>query len=398
MKSMDINKFFMEEGRHILFAVLVLFIVVVFQVIINKLFKRITLWMSKNKPRYFKGIKFRDYEILTSEMHFRTAVKVNTAVKWTIVLVTAYITLPILFSIFEFTKDWADILFHTITDPIRNVSRSVWNYMPNLFMIVVIFYCTRYTIRLTKYFADEVETGKLTITNFHPEWAMPTFNIIKFLLYLLMFIFIFPYLPGSDSPVFQSVSVIMGVLLSFGSSSAVSNMVAGLVITYMRPFNIGDRIQFGEVTGDVIEKTLLVTRIRTIKNVDVTIPNASILSGHTINYSTTPDKPIILHTTVTIGYDVPWREMHETLREAARRTNMILDDPHPFVLQTSLDDFYVSYQINAYTQEPSKQAKIYSDLHKHIQDVCSENNIEIMSPHYRAERDGPVTTPKPYKK
>jgi len=215
---------------------------------------------------------------------------------------------------------------------------------------------------------------------------------------------IFPYLPGSDSDIFKGVSVFIGILFSLGSSSAIANMVAGLVITYMRPFKINDRIKIGEITGDVIEKTLLVTRLRTIKNEIITIPNSSILTGNTTNYSSEANtQGLIIHTTVTIGYDVPWRIMHEALIEAALKTEMVLKDPKPFVLQTALEDFYVAYQINAYIKETSKQAIIYSNLHQNIQDVCNEHGIEILSPHYRAARDGNKTTipddylPKDYK-
>jgi small-conductance mechanosensitive channel len=195
---------------------------------------------------------------------------------------------------------------------------------------------------------------------------------------------------------FRGVSVFIGILFSLGSSTAIANMVAGLVITYMRPFKIGDRIKIGDVTGDVVEKTLLVTRIRTIKNEIITIPNASVLSGNTTNYtSEANEKGLIIHTTVTIGYDVPWKDMYQSLIEAALRTDMLLKEPNPFVLQTSLEDFYVTYQINAYTKEASKQALIYSNLHQNIQDVCNEKGIEILSPHYRAARDGNMTTIPP---
>jgi small-conductance mechanosensitive channel len=161
----------------------------------------------------------------------------------------------------------------------------------------------------------------------------------------------------------------------------------------MRLFKIGDRVKIGEVFGDVIEKSTLVTRVRTIKNEIISIPNSTVMNSHTINYSSdAPEKGLIVHSTVTIGYDVPWKQMHETLIEAAKRTELIMPEPSPFVLQTSLDDFYVSYQINAYTKEPNKQAIIYSDLHQNIQDVCNENGIEILSPHYRAARDGNMST------
>jgi small-conductance mechanosensitive channel len=186
--------------------------------------------------------------------------------------------------------------------------------------------------------------------------------------------------------------------MSFGSSSAISNAVAGIVITYMRPFKIGDRIRVGEYSGDVIEKSILMTRIRTIKNEEITIPNSTILSGQTINFTTfAKDSGLVLHTSVTIGYDVPWRDLQAALLTAADRTPMVLKEPKPFVLQTSLDDFYVSYQLNVYTQEASKQLQIYSELHANILDTCNETGIEIMSPHYRAERDGNTTTiPKEY--
>jgi small-conductance mechanosensitive channel len=155
-----------------------------------------------------------------------------------------------------------------------------------------------------------------------------------------------------------------------------------------------------------MEKALLVTRIRTIKNEDITLPNSAILSGHTINYTTTAKElGLILHTGVTIGYDVPWKQVHELLIQAALATDGIMkDEKHkPFVLQTSLDDFYVAYQINAYTDQSHRMAAIYSGLHQNIQDKFNEAGVEILSPHYRAARDGNMTTspanylPKDYK-
>jgi small-conductance mechanosensitive channel len=249
-----------------------------------------------------------------------------------------------------------------------------------------------------KFIAGEVDRGLLTIPGFYHDWAKPTFNIVKFLLIAFSFVIIFPYLPGSDSPIFQGVSVFVGILFSLGSSSAISNVVAGLVITYMRPFKPGDRIRIGEVTGDVVEKSLLVTRVRTIKNELITIPNSAILQGHTINYTTSAfEHGLILHSTVTIGYDVPWKQIHELLVNAAIATEGVLqiEGKRPFVLQTSLDDFYVSYQLNVVTEQAHHMARIYSDLHQNIQDKFNEAGVEIMSPHYRADRDGNVVTIPP---
>lgn len=200
-------------------------------------------------------------------------------------------------------------------------------------------------------------------------------------------------MPGSESPIFKGVSVFVGVLFTFGSAVALGNVVAGLVLTYMRAFKLGDRVKIGEVTGDVIGRSLLVTRVRTIQNEIISIPNSTVMNNHTINYSTdAPQNGLIVHTTVTIGYDAPWRQVHQLLIDAALATPLIEIEPVPYVLQTSLDDYYVSYSINAYTKAPNKQARIYSDLHAHIQDKFNEAGVEIMSPHYKALRDGNATT------
>ena len=209
---------------------------------------------------------------------------------------------------------------------------------------------------------------------------MPTFHIVRFLLYAFMIAMIYPYLPGSDSGVFQGISVFVGLIVSLGSSTVIGNIIAGLVITYMRPFKMGDRIKLNDTTGDIIEKTPLVTRIRTPKNEVVTVPNSFIMSSHTVNYSTSArEYGLIIHSEVSIGYDVPWRQVNQILIDAALNTPGVVDDPRPFVLETSLSDWYPVYQINAYIKEAHKMSQIYSDLHQTIQDKFNEAGIDIMS-------------------
>lgn len=352
--------------------------------------------IASNKEKLLKNLSYKDYTFLTADQELVVISWFLKIFKWFIVVLLVYLLLPLVFSIFPFTRGWADTLFGFIWKPFSGIMKSVWDYLPNFFTIIVIVFVFKYLIRFVKYIFDEVDSGNLQIAGFHEDWALPTFSIVKFLLYAFMFIIIFPYLPGSDSGIFQGVSVFLGLLVSLGSSSAISNIVAGLVITYMRPFKDGDRIKIGDVTGVVIERTLLVTRLKTVKNEEITIPNSAVLSGNTTNFSAVATTDgLILHTTVTIGYDVPWRDVHAALIESARRTTNLIADKQAFVLQTSLDDFYVAYQLNAYTAEAGAVAPIYSELHQHIQDVFAERGIEIMSPHYRAERDGnDITIPK----
>ena len=374
-------------------AVLVILIIGILMYLINILFRRSAKLITESRKTYFSGIKIGNINILNPHQHKKFLLKINAVLRFIVKLIVIYFSLPVLFSIFPSTKSYAETLISWVLTPAGKIVNGIIDFLPNLVTIGVIYIFTHYAIKSLKYVADEIESGDISLKGFYKDWTKPTFNILKFILYAFMLVLIFPYLPGSDSDAFKGVSVFIGILFSFGSTSAITNIVAGLVITYMRAFQIGDIIKIGDVMGIVMEKTLLVTRVKTIKNEDISIPNATVLSSHTINYTANSKNPgLIIHTTVTIGYDVPWKKMHEALINAALRTELILKEPKPFVLQTSLDDFYVSYQINAYTQAADMQAVVYSDLHANIQDCCNEAGIEIMSPHYRNMRDGNMTT------
>lgn len=364
--------------------------------LINKLFKKGEHYFEIKNQQLFEYLTSKKIKIFTPEQIKSLILKMYNIVRILVVLLIIYLSLPLLFSIFPQTKGLTSQLIQWILTPLLSSLKAIVKFLPNLITIIVIYFIFKYAIKGLRYFVVEIAQGNIQLSGFHKDWAYPTFNILKVVLYAFMLVIIWPYLPGSDSAAFQGVSVFLGILISLGSSSAITNMVAGLVITYMRPFKIGDRVKIGEHVGDVVEKTMLVTRIKTIKNEDITVPNSSVLSGSTINYTTNctaPESPgLIVHTTITIGYDVPWKTLHEVLIKAALNTELIQQDPSPFILQTSLEDFYVAYQINAYTKHASKQAVIYSNLHKSIQDACNEAGVEIMSPHYRAARDGSTTT------
>jgi small-conductance mechanosensitive channel len=374
-------------------ALLVILILVLLIVYLKKFFRWTAKKIEEQEGKLIQGIKLKNYVLFDAKREISVLLSINTLLKWVFIGICIYIVLPILFNIFPWTQDFSKTLFGYILNPLKKMTTSLWHYLPNLITIIVIVVVFRYIIKGIHFLKDEVEVGNLQLSGFYPDWANPTYQILKVILYAFMFVLVFPYLPGSDSPVFQGVSVFLGFLFTFGSAGSLSNVIAGLVLTYMRLFRIGDRVKIGDVVGDVIEKSLLVTRVKTIKNEIISIPNSTVMSSHTINYSSeTGSVGLILHSTVTIGYDVPWKKMHQTLIEAADRTTLLLKEPKPFVLQTSLDDFYVSYQINAYTKEANKQAAIYSELHQNIQDCCNEVGIEILSPHYRAARDGNTTT------
>ncbi len=356
----------------------------------GKLFKWTGRKITEQEGKKIAGVKIKNAMLFDAKRQISAILWLNTLLKWFIIILLTYATLPLVFSFFPWTQNFAETLYGYILNPLQKIVHSIWHYLPNLFTIVILFLVFRYAIKGLHFLKTEIESGKVHLSGFYPDWANPTFQILRIILYAFMFVLIFPYIPGSDSPVFQGVSVFLGFLFTFGSAGSLSNIIAGTVLTYMRLFKIGDRVKIGDVVGDVVEKSMLVTRVRTIKNEIVSIPNSTIMSSHTINYNyeTEMGQGLILNTKVTVGYEIPWPKTHQVLLEAANRTNLLLKDPKPFVLQTSLDDFYVSYQINAYTKEPNKQADIYSELHRNIQDCCNEAGIELLSPHYKAVRDG----------
>ena len=359
----------------------------------NWLFRKVKARILRLKDTKIKPVSIQGYELLDTQKQANLLVFLASVGRYILMALQLLFTVPLIFIIFPQTEGLAYRLLGYIWNPIRGIFVSIVDYIPKLFTIIVIWYAVKYLVRLVLYLAREVEAGRLKFNGFYPDWAMPTFHIIRFLLYAFMIAMIYPYLPGASSGVFQGISVFVGLIVSLGSSTVIGNIIAGLVITYMRPFKMGDRIKLNDTTGDIIEKTPLVTRIRTPKNEVVTVPNSFIMSSHTVNYSTSArEYGLIIHSEVSIGYDIPWRQVNQILIDAALNTPGVVDDPRPFVLETSLSDWYPVYQINAYIKEAAKMAQIYSDLHQNIQDKFNEAGIEIMSPHYMAVRDGNETT------
>ena len=382
-----------QLGKRILYFILVLVGQYLLFRLTNWLFRKLKLRIQKLKDTKLKPFSIQDYELLDTQKQVNLLVFLANIFRYVFMLLQLVLTVPLLFSIFPQTKSLAYKLFSYIWDPIKSILLGVVDYIPNLFTIIVIWYAVKYLVRFVHYLSTEIQSERLKITGFYADWAMPTYHIIRFLLYAFMIAMIYPYLPGSQNGVFQGISVFVGLIVSLGSSTVIGNIIAGLVITYMRPFKLGDRIKLSDTTGNVIEKTPLVTRIRTPKNEVVTIPNSFIMSSHTVNFSQSArEYGLIIHSEVTIGYDAPWRQVHQLLIEAALNTPGVVDDPRPFVLETSLSDWYPVYQVNAYIKDANQLAQIYSDLHQNIQDRFNEAGVEIMSPHYMAMRDGNEST------
>jgi len=349
-----------------------------------KLFRLLSRRIVESCRRRIKPFSIRKLRLLSPGQVVNVIRIGLNALKYLVTALLLYITLPIVFSMFSATRHIAARLFGYILNPLHNILFGAIEYIPNLITIVVIVTVTRYVLKGLRFFTVQIENGKLVIPNFYADWARPTYKIFQVLLWAFTLAIAYPYLPGSDSRVFQGVSVFVGIVFSLGSSSAIGNLVAGLVVTYMRPFKIGDRIRINDTVGFVVEKHMMVVRIRTHKNEYVTFPNMLILNSSVTNYNTSSDENaegLIIHTEVTLGYATPWQTVHEILIGAALATDHVQKNPMPFVLQTGFDDFYARYQINCYTKEIDKVPGVYTLLNENIQNAFQEAGIDMTSAH-----------------
>jgi small-conductance mechanosensitive channel len=351
--------------------------------------RRVRRWRGTR----IRAVRLRRFEVFSSAQIAQFLIRTARTLRVVAIVVLGWAYLSLVFSFFPWTRDFAATLLDWVIDPLAQVGSSIVAFIPNLFFILVIVVVTRFALRIIHLVFKGIGSGRLDLPNFPAEWADPTYKLVRLFVVVVALIIVFPHLPGSESTAFKGVSVFVGVLLSLGSTAATANLVAGVVLTYMRPFRVGDRVKIADTTGDVLEKTLLVTRIRTIKNEDITVPNAMVLSSHIVNFSSSArDLGLILYPTVTIGYDTPWRTVHDLLLKAAAATGGIVAEPAPFVLQTALDDSYVRYELNAYTDGPNVMHLTYARLHENIQDAFAAAGVEIMSPRYAALRDGNKAT------
>ena len=316
--------------------------------------------------------------------------RLTRIIVWILLIV---VLLPLVLSFFPTTYELYEQLVELVREPLIVIWEGFVQFLPNLFFIIVIAVVAWIFIRGERSFFDQVEKGNIRISGFEPDWAPLTKNLLMVLFVALTVVIVFPYLPFSDAPAFQGISIFFGLLITLSSSSAIANLIAGVLLTYNGAFRTGDLVELGTTIGTVVEKRLFTTSVRTFKNEVVSVPNSVVIGASIRNFSALAKKTgLILHTEITIGYDAPWRQVHQLLIDAAGATTDISPEPAPFVLQRSLNDWHVSYEINAYTHNAEKMPRILSELLSNIQDTFNTAGIEIMSPTFYALRDGNTVT------
>ncbi len=378
----------------IILAVLSTIALVFFLALLQRLLSKLLIRIRKARREDALDLRIQNFQILGSQATSYLLTGFLQVARLVLVLGSLYVYIPFLLSQFPTTKEIGRSIFHKTGSQIEQLTNGLLQYLPNLAIIVIIGLLTYYVIQFAKLVITELGRDD-AYPWFYPEWIEPTNRLATILIIAVACVIAGPYLPGFGSPAFQGISLFLGALLTLGSSSAIANTISGIILIYTRAFRIGDMIRIGDITGEVIEKSLFVTRLLTFKQEVITIPNSSVLNSNVVNFSAISREKkshLVLHTTVTLGYDLPWRQVHEVLIQAAKATGHILSHPTPFVLQTSLNDFHVSYELNAFTAHPQFMPLIYSELHQNIQDYCNQAGIEILSPGFSALRDGNHST------
>lgn len=355
---------------------------------------RLTRWLADFvETRYrskIQGVRIQSFQLIQAEQLWLAVRGVVYMARTLLILVVGLLCVEYVLSIYPWTRSTAENTISLILTPLRSITSSIIGTIPDLAFIAILFLVVRYCLKLARLFFAGIANGTVTLAGFDPDWATPTYRIMRFLTIAFAAIVVYPYIPGAGSEAFKGITIFLGVIFSLGSTSIVANTIAGYTMTYRRAFRIGDRIQIGELQGDVEQIRIQVTHLRSLKNEEIIVPNSLILKSHVINYSALAGKQgLILHTTVGIGYETPWRQVESMLRMAAGRTQGLLQQPPPFVLQKSLGDFYVTYEINAYSDKPKENARLYTELHRNILDVFNEYGVQIMTPAYKDDPEHP---------
>jgi len=358
-------------------------------------FRRLNNYLERRVKLHMQKLETRSKRVFQGEQLWGILHGALRLLRGLVVIFLIYVFANFALSLFPQTRYTAHRLFQFVVGPLGSIINAFIDFIPDFLFLVVLFLITRYGLKLALGVFTAIDKKRLQIKGFETDWALPTYRLVRMGIILFALVIAYPFIPGSDSAAFKGVSVLLGVLFSLGSTSVISNVIAGYTMTYRRAFRIGDRVKIGDTVGDVAEMRILVTHVRTPKNEEVVIPNSTILNGEVTNYSTMArDQGLILHTTVGIGYDVPWRQVEAMLLLAAENTEGFLKEPVPFIRHKSLGDYAVNYEINAYCGDASQMMKLYTEMHRNIQDVFNENGVQIMSPAYKEDPAEPKIVPK----
>ena len=368
-------------------------------------FVTLVLWLRRALSRRLGRIAERaaavtrvgGTQVVTTDRLLPLVNRVVTVVAWAVIVLSVYRWVSYVLSQFPYTRPWGESLRAFFVDTAVDLLQGAVSALPGLVVAVFILLMARVVIGMVTPFFDRVGRGYSSFQWLDRDTAQPTKRLFALGVWLFALAMAYPYLPGSQSQAFQGISVLLGLMVTFGGSSLFGQAASGLILMYSRTLRVGEYVRVDDHEGTVTELGSFTTKVRTGLGEELTLPNSLVLGTVVKNYSrAVKGKGYIVDTTVTIGYDTPWRQVEAMLIEAARRTTGILDDPAPRVFQTALSDFYPEYRLvcQAIPREPRPRAEVLAGLHENIQDVFNEYGVQIMSPHYLGDPRDAKVVPK----
>jgi small-conductance mechanosensitive channel len=381
--------------RGLVTALIATTVLTVFLWLLIWLARRLANLMERRIRAKVVGLRVQSIQLVPGEQIWAAITMLARGLRLIAILLALFVYAQIVLRQFPQTSAIGERLTAYLIDPLKTMGRGFVEELPSLMFLLVLFFVVRFVLRILRIYFGAIGSGAVKVANFQPEWSVPTYRLVRLGVVAFALVVAYPYVPGSGSEAFKGLSIFFGVLLSIGSSSFISNNVSGYALIYRRLFAVGDRVRIDDMVGEVLDIRLQVTRLRTVKNEEIIVPNSTIMNSVVMNYSTlAATQGLILHTTVGIGYETPWRQVEGMLLLAAARTPGIEQTPPAFVLQKALGDFCVTYELNAYTSSAASMAEKYHALHANILDVFNEYGVQIMTPAYEGDPPEPKVVPK----
>lgn len=351
------------------------------------LISRLETWLTRYKSQLTVAIH--------PQQLINAVISLVRIVKWALIMIAVYEWATFVLRLFPYSRPWGDSLQGFLIETIQSILSAFVDTLPGLLVVVLIVIITRFASQVLKAFFAKIESGKVVVSWMAEDTARPTRKLSQALLWLFALAMAYPYLPGSNTEAFKGLSVLIGIMVSIGGSGVIGQAASGLIMIYSRVLREGEYVKIDDIEGLVTNVGIFSTKIRTSVGEEVNVPNSLIGSSKTINSSRLAEgQGLVVHTTVTIGYNTPWRQVHAMLMQAAERTNGLRAEPKPLISQTALSDFYVEYKLSAQVERPEIRRITLTALHANIQDAFNEFGVQIMSPHYESDPLEKVWVPK----